>query len=116
MMYLYCTSDGIARRDGEDLLVLDLPQTNLTELLRDGIAKAATAAVRSRIPMARAELLVPLALPRHVVIAGGNYHDHLAEAGLPIPAQPVFVIAGGDMVIGPHSPIVLPGEAPDHVD
>lgn len=57
-----------------------------------------------------------MARPGKIVIAGANYRDHVLEAGLPVPKSVVFIVVSGDMVTGPHSPIVLPVEAPSQVD
>jgi 2-keto-4-pentenoate hydratase/2-oxohepta-3-ene-1,7-dioic acid hydratase in catechol pathway len=115
-MRLYRTRDGLARGDGDELVLLELPGHDVTPGLTDRIDLARDAPERARIPLADAELLCPTAYPGKVVLAGGNYLDHVAEAGLATATAPVFLTMAGDAVVGPGRPIVLPAEAPEHVD
>jgi 2-keto-4-pentenoate hydratase/2-oxohepta-3-ene-1,7-dioic acid hydratase in catechol pathway len=56
----------------------------------------------------------PLGPPAMLLLAGGNYADHLAEAGLQ-PKEPVFFAKLRSAVIGPDEPIRIP--TPDtHTD
>jgi 2-keto-4-pentenoate hydratase/2-oxohepta-3-ene-1,7-dioic acid hydratase in catechol pathway len=113
---LYRTPDGLARGEGEELALLDLPHPDLAALLADGLGQARHARIGGRIPLRDAVLLPPVAAPGTVVIAGANYHDHVAEAGLPTPTAPVFLTTTGTSVTGPHDTIRLPPEAPLQVD
>jgi 2-keto-4-pentenoate hydratase/2-oxohepta-3-ene-1,7-dioic acid hydratase in catechol pathway len=106
----------VRQRDDGILEVLDLPYHDIGELLRAGVALAATAVVVDEMPVESAEPLAPVRRPGKVVIAGGNYLDHVKEAGLRTPQEVPFVVASGDVVIGPHDNIVLPAEAPHFVD
>ncbi|KOV53300.1 hypothetical protein ADL00_34810 [Streptomyces sp. AS58] len=115
-MRLYRTSEGLARAEADELALLDLPHHNVTDLLADGIEQARHARVRGRIAIEDAVLLPPVGVPQTVVIAGANYHDHVVEAGLPIPEAPVFITTSGASVTGPHDTIWLPAEAPLEVD
>ena len=115
-MRLYRTRDGVARRDGDELVLLELRGHDVIPGLADRIELAREAPERARIPLADAELLCPTSHPGKVVLAGGNYLDHVAEAGLATATAPVFITMAGDAVVGPRTPIVLPAEAPDHVD
>ncbi|WP_326566394.1 fumarylacetoacetate hydrolase family protein [Amycolatopsis rhabdoformis] len=114
-MRLYRTTQGLARGDGDELLLLDVPHHDVAELLADN---AQHATVKARIPLAEAKLLSPVAKPKTVVIVGANYTGHIAEAGLQVPTSPAFfpITPGPDLFVGPDSPIVLPAEAPDQVD
>lgn len=111
-MRLYRTTAGLARGEGDELALLDLPHLDVADLLSEGIERARSARVRSRIPMRDAVLLPPVAAPGTVVIAGANYRDHVAEAGMPTPTAPVFITVTGVSATGPHDPIWLPAEAP----
>lgn len=115
-MHLYRTRDGMARREGDDLALLELPLHDATVNLSECIEWARHARVRNRIPLDAAEVLCPTAPPGKMVLAGANYVGHVAEAGMPTPTAPVFLSTAGDAVIGPGAAIVLPAEAPDHVD
>ncbi|MCI2420024.1 fumarylacetoacetate hydrolase family protein [Saccharopolyspora sp. K220] len=115
-MRLYRTPRGLARGEGNELLLLDLPHPDVEALLTHDLSLARTASVLERIPTDSAELLAPVAAPGKVVIAGANYLDHLAEAEMPTPSSVVFITVSGEMVVGPRSPILLPAEAPGHVD
>ena len=115
-MRLYRTRDGVARRNGDDLVLLELPGHDIIPTLTDRIDLAREAPERARIPLTDAELLCPTAYPGKVVLAGGNYLDHIAEAGLATATAPVFITMAGDAVVGPGTPIVLPADAPDQVD
>jgi len=89
-------------------------------LLADPVALAAVrAAVESgALPVLPAGLRVgpPVARPGKVVGIGLNYKDHAAEAGLPIPDEPVVFLKPSTTVSGPYDPIVLPAgsSAGDH--
>jgi 2-keto-4-pentenoate hydratase/2-oxohepta-3-ene-1,7-dioic acid hydratase in catechol pathway len=116
-MRLYRTRDGVARRDGDELVLLELPGHDVIPGLADRIDLAREAPERARIPLTDAELLCPTSHPGKVVLAGGNYLDHVAEAGLAtVTAAPVFITMAGDAVVGPGTPIVLPADAPAQVD
>jgi 2-keto-4-pentenoate hydratase/2-oxohepta-3-ene-1,7-dioic acid hydratase in catechol pathway len=115
-MRLYRTPAGLARGEGDELALLDLPHPDVADLLSDGIERARCARVRSKMPFQDAVLLSPVAVPGTVVIAGANYRDHVAEAGMPTPTAPVFITVTGMSATGPHDPIWLPTEAPAHVD
>ena len=116
-MRLLRTTKGIARqREDEILELLDLPHSDIAALLGDGIETVRDAAVIDEVSLASATVLAPLRRPGKIVIAGGNYLDHVKEAGLQTPTQVPFVVASGDIVIGPDEAIILPDEAPDLVD
>lgn len=113
---LYRTPDGLAREEGEELVVLDLPHPDVGALLLDDFSLAATASTRLRVPRNTTTLLAPFPQPGKVVLAGANYRDHVKEAGMPIPDAAVFITVTGGMVTGPSSDIVLPADAPGCVD
>jgi 2-keto-4-pentenoate hydratase/2-oxohepta-3-ene-1,7-dioic acid hydratase in catechol pathway len=117
-MRLYRTVRGIARGEGDGLVLLDLPYPDLGSLLAADVTLARTAAVTGRPPLGSIELLPPVSRPNTVVLVGANYRDHVVEAGLSMPTSPAFfpVPAGVDLLTGYGSPIVLPVEAADQVD
>lgn len=117
-MRLYRTARGLARGEGDELLLLDLPHPDVGSLLADDVTLARRARVTERAALGSIELLPPMARPTTVVLVGINYRDHVIEAGMSIPTSPAFfsVPAGLDLLTGHGSPIVLPVEAADHVD
>src|SRR5881394_4588654 len=45
------------------------------------------------------------------VAVGLNYSDHAAEAGMPVPTEPVLFMKTTTSIIGPDDPVVLPKDA-----
>jgi 2-keto-4-pentenoate hydratase/2-oxohepta-3-ene-1,7-dioic acid hydratase in catechol pathway len=121
-MLIYRTRDGLARGEGDDLLLLDLPYRDLGALLADAgdgpgaVLRLREAPVRGRIPVSGAELLAPVAAPGRLVLVGANYADHVAEAGMPTPEAPMFLLVPDTGLAGPADDIRLPREAPSQVD
>jgi 2-keto-4-pentenoate hydratase/2-oxohepta-3-ene-1,7-dioic acid hydratase in catechol pathway len=117
-MRLYRTIRGLARGEGDELVLLDLPYPDLGSLLAADVTLAHTAPVTGRAPLGSIELLPPVSRPNTVVLVGANYRDHVVEAGISMPTSPAYfpVPAGIDVLTGHGSPIVLPAEAADHVD
>jgi 2-keto-4-pentenoate hydratase/2-oxohepta-3-ene-1,7-dioic acid hydratase in catechol pathway len=65
-------------------------------------------------PAIAAELLAPCApRPRAVFGIGLNYRDHAAEAGLPIPTEPLVFTKFPSCLVGPRSDVFLFGERVD---
>ncbi|WP_298744209.1 fumarylacetoacetate hydrolase family protein [uncultured Microbacterium sp.] len=50
----------------------------------------------------------PLAHPGKVVCVGLNYRQHAAEAGMPIPDEPILFMKAPYTVQGPHDAVVIP--------
>ncbi|MBS7538649.1 fumarylacetoacetate hydrolase family protein [Ancylobacter lacus] len=46
--------------------------------------------------------------PGHFVAVGLNYADHAAEAGMPLPTEPVLFSKAPNCIVGPHDDIVQP--------
>ena len=115
-MRLYRTADGLARGEGEELLLLDLPHRDVAALFEDDVDLARQASVRKRLSLDRAKLLSPVERPCRFIIVGLNYRGHVAEAGLKTPEHPQFIAIDGGPASGPEDPIVLPLIAPTHVD
>jgi 2-keto-4-pentenoate hydratase/2-oxohepta-3-ene-1,7-dioic acid hydratase in catechol pathway len=53
----------------------------------------------------------PIARPRNIWCIGLNYSDHAAEAGMPVPKEPILFTKPGSALGGPNDPIPLPSGA-----
>jgi len=116
-MRLYVTSHGIARQRGDELDILDVPCTDIGDLLEYGLDSAAASSVRETVPLSGAQLLAPIQRPHRMFLTGINYLSHAAEIGGSAPERPpVLPIADHSSIAAPHADIVLPAEAPAHVD
>jgi 2-keto-4-pentenoate hydratase/2-oxohepta-3-ene-1,7-dioic acid hydratase in catechol pathway len=112
-MQLFQTTLGAARRDGDELVVLDGTADLLEWAMSDDVAGAPE---KQRIALSDAVLLAPT-VPAQIVIVGLNYRSHIEERGYPVPKAIMFVVSDRvDAVTGPETPIVLPAEAPERVD
>ncbi|WP_281689785.1 fumarylacetoacetate hydrolase family protein [Pseudonocardia thermophila] len=115
-MQLYTLTDGVARREGAELAVLDLPHPDIGALIADDIDLARTARVRHRRPLEGTALAAVVPHPANLVLNGLIFRGHAAEAGLEEPAEPRFVRAGSGPLDAPGAPIVLPSDAPGEID
>lgn len=59
------------------------------------------------VDLAGLRLLAPV-IPTKVVCVGGNYADHAAEMGTPVPAEPLLFLKPSSAVIGPGEAIQYP--------
>lgn len=104
---------GIQLEDG----VLPTGYTDLTSLITAGPDELDRLRAASAHPdrlVHPTRLLAPLGRTAALLLAGGNYQDHLAETGL-APSEPVFFAKLRSAVIGPHEAIRIP--SPDtHTD
>jgi 2-keto-4-pentenoate hydratase/2-oxohepta-3-ene-1,7-dioic acid hydratase in catechol pathway len=105
---------GAARRDGDELVILDGPADVLQWAMSDN---ASDALERERLAVSDAVLLAPT-VPAQIVIIGLNYRSHVEEIGQPVPEAIVFALSDrvDDAAAGPETPIVLPADAPEQVD
>ncbi len=62
------------------------------------------------LPVAPAGVRLGACVPRpgHFVAVGLNYADHAAEAGMPLPSEPVLFSKAPNCIVGPHDDIVQP--------
>ncbi|MBO4208319.1 fumarylacetoacetate hydrolase family protein [Micromonospora echinofusca] len=109
---LIATTDGLARIDGTEAALLDLPFDDVAALLAtgDGFAPAHTAAVRRRIPLADLDgkLLAPLAATGAVWGVGLNYHCKARLTGRPVPPDPIVFLKARSAMPAPDADVVLP--------
>ncbi|HXV25904.1 MAG TPA: fumarylacetoacetate hydrolase family protein [Alphaproteobacteria bacterium] len=63
-----------------------------------------------RLPLVhgRHRLGAPIGKVGKVIAVGLNYADHAAEAGLPIPEEPVVFMKATSAISGPHDEVILP--------
>ncbi|MFJ4264806.1 fumarylacetoacetate hydrolase family protein [Paenarthrobacter nicotinovorans] len=54
------------------------------------------------------DLQLPIAVPSKIVCVGLNYRDHAIEAGLEVPANPVFFAKWPNSLTGPDTEILVP--------
>jgi 2,4-diketo-3-deoxy-L-fuconate hydrolase len=50
----------------------------------------------------------PVARPGKLIGIGLNYADHAAEAGAPIPTEPIIFLKGTNTVVGPYDDVLIP--------
>ncbi|WP_119461097.1 fumarylacetoacetate hydrolase family protein [Rhodospirillaceae bacterium SYSU D60014] len=46
-----------------------------------------------------------------IVAVGLNYSDHAAEAGLPVPSEPILFMKATTAISGPHDPVIIPKDS-----
>jgi 2-keto-4-pentenoate hydratase/2-oxohepta-3-ene-1,7-dioic acid hydratase in catechol pathway len=110
---LFQTTLGAARRDGDELVVLDGAADVVEWAMSDALSDAPE---RERVALSDAVLLAPT-VPAQIVIVGLNYRSHVEEIGQPVPEAMMFFVSDRvEAAAGPETPIVLPAEAPDQVD
>jgi 2-keto-4-pentenoate hydratase/2-oxohepta-3-ene-1,7-dioic acid hydratase in catechol pathway len=78
-------------------------------LAPDALARLAAIA-HDRLPVidTHPRIGVPWTGMGKMVCVGLNYADHAAEAGLPVPAEPILFMKPPSCVIGANDPVVLP--------
>jgi 2-keto-4-pentenoate hydratase/2-oxohepta-3-ene-1,7-dioic acid hydratase in catechol pathway len=113
----FMTTQGIARRDGESLHLVDTTMTDLHQAIVDGGLEAlAQAPVRDTIALEDATLLAPVR-PARLGQVGLNYRSHLEEVGAPEPERMIYTVSDCSGAIGgPDTVIYFPEDAPDKVD
>ena len=104
-----------ARRDGDELVLLD-GVADVAELLsREGWEEAAAGAGGERVAFEVADLAPLVVRPPKIVCLGMNYRSHVEEMGREAPSHPTLFAKYASSLIGPTDPIVLPPES-DQVD
>ncbi|MFC5667916.1 fumarylacetoacetate hydrolase family protein [Kitasatospora misakiensis] len=91
----------------------------LAGLADGGLAGLAARVAAGRLPVAEIggrRIGPPVAGPGKVVGIGLNYRDHAAEAGAPIPDEPVIFLKPSSTVVGPYDEVLVPrgGEKTDY--
>ena len=78
----------------------------------EGLAKLRALNPES-LPVVRGKprLGVPFVGISKLVAVGLNYSDHAAEAGMPVPSEPILFMKATTSITGPNDPVVLPKDA-----
>lgn len=95
-----------ARREGDQLILLDVP--DVTQLLQSRDWRLAATATGDVLDWATADLACVVPMPEKVVCVGLNYHSHAQETGHPVPDHPAIFAKYGRALIGANDDIVLP--------
>jgi 2-keto-4-pentenoate hydratase/2-oxohepta-3-ene-1,7-dioic acid hydratase in catechol pathway len=79
-------------------------------LAPDSLARIASAIAAGGLPVLSPDDRIgpPLARIGKIVCVGLNYREHAAEAGLPIPDEPILFMKAPDTVVGPHDDVRVP--------
>ncbi|MFI5613208.1 fumarylacetoacetate hydrolase family protein [Amycolatopsis sp. NPDC051903] len=103
---------------GSDHLAVDLSEVTADIdgrfLEDDGVARVAAFLENgSPVPvdLTGERIGAPIARPSAIYGIGLNYRDHAAEAGMPLPTEPVVFTKAPNSVVGPTDPIVIPAGA-----
>ncbi|WP_181790289.1 fumarylacetoacetate hydrolase family protein [Streptomyces phytophilus] len=78
------------------------------------LARVRDAAAAGGLPALAAEGLrtgPPVARIGKIVCIGLNYHDHAAETGAAIPAEPILFMKAPDTVVGPDDTVLVPRDS-----
>jgi 2,4-diketo-3-deoxy-L-fuconate hydrolase len=101
---------GLIDRDGKlrDLssIIPDLGPEQLSDKVLKKLARLNTA----QLPLVRGNprRAVPVAQVGKFIGIGLNYSDHAAEAGMPIPKEPIVFMKATSSLSGPDDPVMLP--------
>ena len=110
-MHLVATIDGLARVDGDEASVLDLPFPDVAALLAAGEALSANARCVRRVPLSDLKLIAPLGTTRAIWLVGLNYHSKAQITARARPAQPLLFLKS-PAAIG--RPVELPTDMVDY--
>ena len=119
-MDLLATPEGLGRREGDEVAVLDLPHRDVGALVADtgSLAAAATARVLRRVSAAEAlaTALPPLPAPGTVWGVGLNYRSKARVTGRAVPAEPILYVSAASSVAGPNGSLPHPSGVTDQLD
>jgi 2,4-diketo-3-deoxy-L-fuconate hydrolase len=86
-------------------MIADLAGENLSQASLRRIA----AADLSKLPrVENVRLGAPVGNVRNFIAVGLNYADHAAEAGAPIPTEPILFNKAPSCIVGPNDPVLIP--------
>ncbi|MGD9987333.1 fumarylacetoacetate hydrolase family protein [Pseudonocardia sp.] len=119
-MDVLATRWGVARRDGTEVALLDLPHRDLGELVRatGSLHDAHLAPVTRRLPLdeAVAGLVAPLGAIGTVWGVGMNYHSKARLTGRPIPVEPTLYTCAASAVATSGDALLFPDGCTEQLD
>lgn len=118
-MPLFSTTAGIARGRGDcaTLELLDVVEPDLGAVLKNGtLAAVKAAAARGSLAYDEATFLPPIPEPGEMALTGLNYRSHCIATGHDIPTELPFGVIPARAVNAHGASVVIPKDAPDHVD
>jgi 2-keto-4-pentenoate hydratase/2-oxohepta-3-ene-1,7-dioic acid hydratase in catechol pathway len=119
-VHLVATVDGLARIEGDQVALLDLPCPDVGALLAagEGLAPARAARVRTRRPLGEVagRLVPPLGGPRAIWGVGLNYHSKASLTGRAVPTEPLLYLKAPTAQSAPGSAVTLPADRTTQVD
>jgi 2-keto-4-pentenoate hydratase/2-oxohepta-3-ene-1,7-dioic acid hydratase in catechol pathway len=77
-------------------------------LARLDIAIAANIHSLTEIDLVSQRIGAPLTGIGKIVCVGLNYRQHAAEAGMPVPSEPILFMKAPDTVVGPNDEVLIP--------
>jgi 2-keto-4-pentenoate hydratase/2-oxohepta-3-ene-1,7-dioic acid hydratase in catechol pathway len=102
-------ADGTLLDAGE--IVRDYDGRFFAEGGLETLAQAVAASDPRLVPApAGARIGAPIAVPQKIVCIGLNYADHAAEAGFPVPNEPMVFLKAPNTLIGPNDDVRIPRE------
>ncbi|SHM91122.1 fumarylacetoacetate hydrolase family protein [Cryptosporangium aurantiacum] len=114
------TRYGIARVEGDELAVVDLPLPNLRWLFKAGqtLADVETAPVTRRLAKADLDEVVvpPLGLDTAVWGVGLNYHGKAALTGRPVPTEPILFLKPSSALAAHRAALPIPADLTTQFD
>jgi 2,4-diketo-3-deoxy-L-fuconate hydrolase len=104
---------GVLARDGALLDASAIVRDYDGRFFAEGgleVLRAAVAAGDPRLTPAprNARIGAPIAMPQKIVCIGLNYADHAAEAGFPVPREPMVFLKSPNTLIGPNDEVRMP--------
>jgi 2-keto-4-pentenoate hydratase/2-oxohepta-3-ene-1,7-dioic acid hydratase in catechol pathway len=115
-MEFFQTSEGAARRNGDQLELLDGVSDLHAEIVAGRLDALRSAPSSSSVAFADAVLLSPVR-PGRLIQVGLNYQSHLDETGMTAPETPMFAVTDvTNQVSAPGATITMPADDPDTVD
>ena len=119
-MDVLVTPQGMARREGDEIALLDLPYRDVGQLICDAgsVEPARTAWVTGRLPVdgQLAGALAPLPAPGTVWGVGLNYRSKARVTGRQIPREPILYVCSASSVAGPGGQLSFPDGCTEQLD
>jgi len=104
-----CVADSDGNWRDISSIAADIGPATLGSDAWSSLTAGAIAALPLHDPSA-ARKAPPMAQPRNIWCVGLNYSDHAAEAGLPVPSQPILFNKASGTYCGPNDNILLSPE------